>query len=79
MKKTLGIRNKRDTFFTRVTKGTIVLRLGMSRNVNYPTKKAYTDILLKILFTFCRNELEVNLISENFVIFDNFYLCEGDI
>ena len=48
----------------------------MSRNVNYPTKKAYTDILLKILFTLCRNESELNLISENFVIFDNFYLCE---
>ena len=48
----------------------------MSRNVNYRTKKAYTDILLKILFTFCRNELEVNLISENFVIFDNFYFSE---
>ena len=48
----------------------------MSRNVNYLTKKSYTDILLKILFTLCRNELEVNLISENFENFDNFYLSE---
>ena len=36
--------------------------------VKYPTEKAYTDILLKILFTSWRSELEVNLISE---IFDN--------
>ena len=48
----------------------------MSRSVNYLTKKSYTDILLKILFTLCRNELEVNLISENFENFDNFYLSE---
>ena len=48
----------------------------MSRNVNYLTKKSYTEILLKILFTLCRNELEVNLISENFQNFDNFYLSE---
>ena len=48
----------------------------MSRSVNYLTKKPYTEILLKILFTLCRNELEVNLISENFENFDNFYLSE---
>ena len=78
MKKTLGIRNKRDTFCTRVTKGTIVLRLGMSRNVNYLTKKPYTDILLKILFTLCKNELEVILISENFENFENFYSSNAE-
>ena len=48
----------------------------MSRSVNYLTKKPYTDILLKILFTLFRNELNVNLISENFESFDNFYLSE---
>ena len=48
----------------------------MSRSVNYLTKKPYTEILLKILFTLCRNELEVNLISENFENFDSFYLSE---
>ena len=48
----------------------------MSRSVNYLTKKPYTEILLKILFTLCRNELEVNLISENFENFDNFYLSK---
>ena len=48
----------------------------MSRSVNYLTKKPYTDILLKILFTLFRNELNVNLISENFENFDNFYLSE---
>ena len=48
----------------------------MSRSVNYLTKKPYTNILLKILFTLFRNELNVNLISENFENFDNFYLSE---
>ena len=49
-----------------MTEGKIVLRLGMSRNVKHPTKKAYTHILLEILFTLSRNKLEVNLINENF-------------
>ena len=31
---------------------------------------------MKILFTLCRNESEVNLICENFEIFDNFYFSE---
>ena len=48
----------------------------MSRSVNYLTKKPYTDILLKILFTLFRNELNANLISKNFESFDNFYLSE---
>ena len=48
--------------------GKIVLRLGMSRRVKYPTETAYSDILLKTLFTSWRSELELNLISE---IFDN--------
>ena len=59
---------KRDAFCKRVKEDKIVLRLGMSRKVKYPTEKAYTEILLKILFTSCRSELEVNLTSE---IFDN--------
>ena len=31
---------------------------------------------MKILFTLCRNESEVNLICENFEIFDKFYFSE---